>query len=228
MVRKGINQLTVKKLLQKISPRKEENISDAWYVNTVTTYLFPWRNISDMFMDVVLYHTDVLIVTSSSLLKQGCSCIHPYTLKKNLSSVNIVGDVSVTDSLLRIICTHMTKVRKCLNAETAGKNLEQEEVMRAIVLAIAKLHVCVICVVREWSTPGVCGCTGWHTLIPVSSEDIVVQYVGKLVETGELCASCVMEKWFANFSLWPSMNTSVSVRQPLKYVLFPWIHRRKE
>jgi hypothetical protein len=102
-----------------------------------------------MFMNVVLCHSPVHIVTSSSLQKQGCSCIHPYTRKKSLSSVSIVGNVFVTDSLLRIICTHMTKVRKCLNAKTVGKNLEQEEVMRVTVLAIVKLHVCVICVVRE-------------------------------------------------------------------------------
>jgi len=102
-----------------------------------------------MFVNVVLYHSPVLIVTNSSLLKQDCIYIHPYTRKKNLSFANIVADVFVTGNLLRIICTHMTKVRKCLNAETVGKNLEQEEVTRAIALAIAKLHVCVIYVVRE-------------------------------------------------------------------------------
>jgi hypothetical protein len=100
--------------------------------------------------------------------------------------------------------------------------------MRAIVIAIMKLHVCVIYVVKEWNTPGVYGCIGWHTLIQVSSEDMVAQYVGKLVETGELCASCVTEKRLANFSLWPRLNASVSDSHWSMYYFLASVGRRSK
>jgi hypothetical protein len=114
----------------------------------VTTYLFHGRNIAITYGSILQYHSPALSVISSFLPRQDFIFTCLYTHGKSVSSVNIVEKVSVTDSLSRIINTHMMKGRKRLNAKTVEESLGQEGAMTVTVLAILKLHISVIFVAR--------------------------------------------------------------------------------